>query len=123
MIFFRPTVHPSPLFDNKPSIPFPGSDRSVIMRTQMHLANEFGARPIQCNAYLVCNSKLILWGMLLVGYFLQILTQYGFGRKLLLTVRPKIYELALSVICFISLTWITRNEILVSSSVHVGYDR
>lgn len=79
-------MHPCPHFDDQRSIPFPGSDRSVAVRTQILLANEYNQRPIQCNAYLVCGSLLTLWGLWVVGYFMQLLTKYKFGQTLLLKV-------------------------------------
>lgn len=80
----RSTVHRSEIFDNKDSIPFPGADRSVVVRTQMFLLKELNMRPVQFNPYLICDSKIILLALMVVGYFLQTLTKYEFGRKLLL---------------------------------------
>lgn len=66
---------------------FPGADRSVVVRTQMFLAEHFNLRPVQYNAYMICDSFLILWAMMIIGYFLETFTKYSFGRRLLLKVR------------------------------------
>lgn len=84
LIPHRPTIHRSELCDNKYSIAFPGADRSVVVRTQMFLAEQCNLRPVQFNAFMICDSYLILLAMLIVGYFLQTLTKYSLGRTLLL---------------------------------------
>lgn len=80
----RSVIHRCELFNNHYTLPFPGSDRSVVFRTQMFLRNNYKQRPVQYNPYFVCPSVTALTALVLVGLFLQVFTKFGFGRRLLL---------------------------------------
>lgn len=63
---------------------FPGSDRSVMMRTQHYLYEEKKQRPVQVQTYFLVAS---LWQLILLGVFGMIfllLAKFEFGRNLLL---------------------------------------
>lgn len=48
---FRSAIHRSPLVNNAYCLPFPGSDRSVVMRSQRVLYELDKKRPVQMKAY------------------------------------------------------------------------
>lgn len=85
-LFIRPNIHRTDLFDDKQCIAFPGSDRSVVNRSQALLAEFYNQRPVQFNPFLVCDDLVVLFAVKTSVYFLQSLTKYAVGRKLLLKV-------------------------------------
>ncbi|KAJ8918083.1 hypothetical protein NQ315_011540 [Exocentrus adspersus] len=73
-------------------VPFPGSDRSVVKRTQQHFYEVDQKRPVQIGTYFVVKSfwALILLGIL--GGVFSLFAKFSFGRKLLLNY-PEIFSL------------------------------
>jgi hypothetical protein len=67
-------------------VPFPGSDRSVMLRSQRYFFEHEKVRPAQIQSYIVFKSFL---SMLVVGIFavvFVVLAKFRFGRRLLLKV-------------------------------------
>lgn len=64
-------------------LPFPGSDRSVMMRTQRARYHTDNKRPVQISSHVQISSLfwVALWTIL--GYIFGILAKYKFGRTLL----------------------------------------
>lgn len=88
----RSFIHKQPLVGNKWCIPFMGSDRSVVMRSQRHFYEEDKKRPIQMQAYVSFDTFLTLSATLMVGFIFGVLAKFEFGRKLLLN-HPKLFTL------------------------------
>ncbi|XP_063242400.1 saccharopine dehydrogenase-like oxidoreductase [Bacillus rossius redtenbacheri] len=65
-------------------LPFPGSDRSVVMRSQRHFFEQDKQRPVQAQAYVAFHSLLAVVGVVLVGGVIGVLSRSNLGRKLLL---------------------------------------
>ncbi|CAD6994963.1 unnamed protein product [Ceratitis capitata] len=94
---FNPVLKPRPLIFrseivNSVCLPFPGTDRSVVMRSQRFLYESEHKRPIQMHAYVAFKSWIAAILVALVGVSLGILTKFSFGRKLLLKY-PKVFSL------------------------------
>ncbi|XP_015783700.1 saccharopine dehydrogenase-like oxidoreductase [Tetranychus urticae] len=68
--------------DGKLYIPFLGSDRSVVKRSQLHSYNFFKERPVQMEAYTYMPLKAVFQALISVALFM-ILVPFKFGRKLL----------------------------------------
>lgn len=65
-------------------VPFPGSDRSVVSRSQMYRFSQLGEIPTQFEAYFCIPDLFTLFKLFLTNYNLQILTKSDFGNKILL---------------------------------------
>lgn len=87
----RPVIHKSEIIGNRWCIPFPGSDRSVVMRSQRHFFDQDKKRPVQMRAYVAFNSLLHIAGIMFVAAVFAIMTRFSFGRKLLLA-HPKFFS-------------------------------
>ncbi|KFB46018.1 AGAP002652-PA-like protein [Anopheles sinensis] len=87
----RPVLHKSSIVDGWWSVPFPGSDRSVVMRSQRHFYDVEKKRPIQMKAYIAFESLLHVLGVALVAIIFSILSRFKFGRQLLLKF-PKLFS-------------------------------
>ncbi|XP_055325410.1 saccharopine dehydrogenase-like oxidoreductase [Sitodiplosis mosellana] len=87
----RPAVHKSDLV-NAWCLPFLGSDRSVVLRSQRFLYEHEQKRPIQMQAYVQFKSLLTVLMVSFMGIIFGILAKYSFGRKLLLKY-PKLFSL------------------------------
>ncbi|XP_037913303.1 saccharopine dehydrogenase-like oxidoreductase [Hermetia illucens] len=81
----RSAIHRSPLVNNAYCLPFPGSDRSVVMRSQRVLYELDKKRPVQMKAYVAFRSIVEVIGVMLVGLVFGILSRFSFGRHLLLS--------------------------------------
>jgi short subunit dehydrogenase-like uncharacterized protein len=79
----RSIVHKSSYVNDQFCLPFPGSDRSVVMRSQRYFFDAEKKRPIQMKAYVAFDSILALIGVIFVGMVFGILARFAFGRKLL----------------------------------------
>lgn len=64
-------------------IPFIGSDRSVVLRTQMYNYQFRNERPIQIQAYMKTYSLLYALATLLMGAIFMLMTKFAMGRYLL----------------------------------------
>ncbi|XP_044760757.1 saccharopine dehydrogenase-like oxidoreductase [Coccinella septempunctata] len=63
---------------------FPGSDRSVMLRTQRYLYEEKKQRPVQVQTYFLVASIWQLMILTVFGLVFSILSKFQFGRNLLL---------------------------------------
>ncbi|XP_071963086.1 saccharopine dehydrogenase-like oxidoreductase [Antedon mediterranea] len=68
---------------SKWAIPFPGSDVSVVRRTQRFMHEKESMRPIQYGAYVTVTSLFSLFMLIFGGLIFSILARYKFGRNLL----------------------------------------
>lgn len=66
-------------------IPFVGSDRSIVQRTQRFMFDEMNERPIQFQAYAKVGSVFNLIGMAIFGVVFSMFAKFSFGRYLLET--------------------------------------
>lgn len=73
-------------------LPFLGSDRPVVLRTQRFLYEHEKKRPIQMQAYIQFESLLVVLLVSLFGIIFGLLTKFSFGRYLLLKY-PKFFTL------------------------------
>lgn len=87
----RPVIHKSEVIGNRWCIPFPGSDRSVVMRSQRHFFDQDKKRPVQMRAYVAFNSILHIFGIIFVAAIFALMARFSFGRKLLLA-HPKLFS-------------------------------
>ncbi|KAH9501991.1 saccharopine dehydrogenase-like oxidoreductase [Dermatophagoides farinae] len=65
-------------------IPFPGSDRSVVIRSQMQRYSERGELPAQCEVYFSLNNPIDILKLVAMNYNLQLLSRFEKGEQLLL---------------------------------------
>ncbi|XP_077286264.1 saccharopine dehydrogenase-like oxidoreductase [Arctopsyche grandis] len=79
----RSIIHKSNIV-NKWCLPFPGSDRSVVYRSQRYLHETEEKRPAQMSAYVAFPSLFSLLMVLFVFAIIGVMAQFKFGRKLLL---------------------------------------
>ncbi|KAF2885494.1 hypothetical protein ILUMI_20644 [Ignelater luminosus] len=79
----RASVHKSDVI-NTWCVPFLGSDRSVISRTQRYLYERNKTRPVQIQTYMGFDSLIHLFLMVVLVRILSFLVKYEFGRNLLL---------------------------------------
>jgi len=64
-------------------LPFPGSDRSVVMRSQRHFFDTEKKRPIQMTAYVQCSSLFGAILMVMAAAVFGLMASFGLGRRLL----------------------------------------
>ncbi|XP_044257895.1 saccharopine dehydrogenase-like oxidoreductase [Tribolium madens] len=65
-------------------LPFLGSDKSVIRRTQRLFYEKDSKRPVQVETYFILKSFMSVIGMMILGLIFSILAKFEFGRNLLL---------------------------------------
>ncbi|KAK7792581.1 hypothetical protein R5R35_008674 [Gryllus longicercus] len=65
-------------------VPFPGSDRSVILRSQRHFFDKNNQRPAQVQSYVAFRSLFAVAVVALVGAVFAVLARFRCGRSLLL---------------------------------------
>lgn len=70
--------------NNRWCLPFPGSDRSVVMRSQRYFYENDKKRPIQMKAYATFASFFEVFGVILVAAVFGFMTRFKLGRQLLL---------------------------------------
>lgn len=85
----RGMVHRSEVNKNKWTIPFLGSDKSVITRTQRFFFDFYKQRPVQVATFYVAPSFFAIIAMALFGLVFKLLTSFEWGRSLLLKVSFK----------------------------------
>ncbi|XP_046401320.1 saccharopine dehydrogenase-like oxidoreductase [Ischnura elegans] len=93
---FKPTLKPrKPLHKsdvvNAWCLPFPGSDRSVVYRSQRYFYESEKKRPIQMRPYVQCGSLFSALMTVLVAGIFFVMTKFKLGRSLLLQ-HPKIFS-------------------------------
>eukprot|EP00099_Drosophila_melanogaster_P022121 NP_649517.1 uncharacterized protein Dmel_CG2604, isoform A [Drosophila melanogaster] len=86
---FYPFLKPRPLVFrstevDKVCLPFPGSDRSVVMRSQRFLYDQDKKRPVQMQAYVGFSSWLVAGGVIFFATIFGLLSKFKLGRTLLL---------------------------------------
>ncbi|XP_054725446.1 saccharopine dehydrogenase-like oxidoreductase [Anastrepha obliqua] len=87
----RPLIFRSEIVNNI-CLPFPGSDRSVVMRSQRFLYEHDHKRPVQMHAYVTFKSWITAVLVALLAVSFGLLTKFSFGRQLLLKY-PKFFSL------------------------------
>jgi len=86
----RSVIHRSDVVDAV-CLPFPGSDKSVVLRSQRFLFETEKKRPIQVQTYVGFRSMLAALIVAFVAIVFGIMTKFAFGRQLLLKY-PKIFS-------------------------------
>lgn len=84
-IISRFVIHKSRVVDGW-AVPFLGSDRSVVLRSQRYFYNHDKKRPIRMQTYLNIRSFFDLIVVILCGCLFGALLNFKFGRRLLLKV-------------------------------------
>lgn len=69
---------------HKVCLPFPGSDRSVVMRSQRFLFEHDKKRPVQMHAYIGFPSWIAAAAVALFATIFGLMAKFQFGRNLLL---------------------------------------
>jgi short subunit dehydrogenase-like uncharacterized protein len=88
----RGVLHKGEVVRSRWSLPFPGSDRSVVMRSQRFFFDHDKQRPVQMRAYVAFESLLQAIGVAFIAVVFGILAKFSCGRKLLLN-HPKLFTL------------------------------
>ncbi|XP_015512651.1 saccharopine dehydrogenase-like oxidoreductase [Neodiprion lecontei] len=73
------------------SMIFPGSDRSVALRTQRFLYEKYNQRPAQIQTYMTFKSFFTLLATAVIGAVFSLMTKFECGRTLLLKY-PKLFS-------------------------------
>lgn len=87
----RGVVHKSEIMNNKWTLPFLGSDKSVIYRSQRYLYENDKKRPAQVATYFVAPNFMFIIGGMFFAFCLALLTRFQFGINLLLKY-PKLFS-------------------------------
>lgn len=80
----RPLLHRSKFVNNRWCLPFPGSDRSVVMRSQRFFYDNDKKRPVQMKAYVSFTTLFEVLAVIVIGAVFGIMTRFKLGRQLLL---------------------------------------
>lgn len=67
------------------NLEFPGSDRSVVKRTQHYNYEHFKENPVQIQTYFTVPSCLVMFFTILLAGFFALFTKFSFTRNLLET--------------------------------------
>ncbi|XP_011312524.1 saccharopine dehydrogenase-like oxidoreductase [Fopius arisanus] len=86
----RGAVHSSNISEGY-SVVFPGSDRSVVYRTQRYLYENDKIRPVQIQTYMTFKSLLTIMAITCLGTVFSLMTKCKCGRTLLLKY-PKFFS-------------------------------
>lgn len=73
-------------------LPFPGSDRSVVMRSQRFLYEKDQKRPVQMHAYVAFKSRMAAFCVAVFAIVFGLFAKFSFGRQLLLKY-PKLFSM------------------------------
>lgn len=84
--FCRSVIHKSPVLEGW-AVPFMGSDRSVVLRSQRYLYEKEKKRPLQVQTYVTFSSLFYVVIAAFFGAIFGVLAKFQFGRNLLLKVR------------------------------------
>ncbi|KAJ8678991.1 hypothetical protein QAD02_014778, partial [Eretmocerus hayati] len=87
----RGLLHRSPITPTGWATIFPGSDRSVCLRSQRFFYDKYKERPAQVQTYVIFKSLLHVVLVSVVGGVFSLLTKSGVGRSLLLKY-PKFFS-------------------------------
>lgn len=92
---FTPKLKRRTLFKNEHidgwCVPFPGSDRSVVLRSQRYFFEQEKLRPAQVQTYMIIKSILTLFAVGVLGLIFVLLSKFQFGRNLLLKY-PRVFS-------------------------------
>lgn len=80
----RPLLHRAKISNNRWCLPFPGSDRSVVMRSQRYFYDNDKKRPVQMKAYVTFASLCEVFIVILVAAVFGLMSRFKLGRLLLL---------------------------------------
>ncbi|CAO1407401.1 unnamed protein product [Diamesa tonsa] len=81
----RSIIHKSEFVKNSWCLPFHGTDPSVVMRSQRYFATADNKRPIQLKCYMSMGRNILIsFGAIFYLAYLLLISQFKFGRKLLL---------------------------------------
>uniref|UniRef100_H3BC87 Saccharopine dehydrogenase-like oxidoreductase n=1 Tax=Latimeria chalumnae TaxID=7897 RepID=H3BC87_LATCH len=69
---------------NQYSIPFMGSDASVVKRTQRYLYEELQEKPVQYGAFAAVGGLGSVIKLMMAGFFFWLLVKFSLGRSLLI---------------------------------------
>jgi len=72
-------------------VPFPGSDRSVMLRSQRYFFEHEKVRPAQIQSYAIFKSLFAVMVVGIFGLVFLLLSKFSFGRKLLLKY-PRVFS-------------------------------
>jgi len=72
-------------------VPFPGSDRSVMLRSQRYFFEHEKVRPAQIQSYMIIKSLFAVIAVGIFGLVFLLLSKFRFGRKLLLKY-PRVFS-------------------------------
>ena len=78
----RSAVHNNPLVKSW-CLPFPGSDRSVMMRTQRGRYHDENKRPAQISCFVQFSSLFVTMLAIFIGAIFGIMAKFSLGRTLL----------------------------------------
>lgn len=81
---FSQVIHKSEIVKDAWCVPFPGSDRSVVNRSQRFLFESDKKRPVQMKAYVAFRSLIAVFGVAFVGAIFALFARFSYGRQLLL---------------------------------------
>ena len=76
-------IHQNPLIGNKWCLPFLGSDKPVVMRSQRHFYFHDKKRPTQFNVYFTVGSLLSTVLFAMFASVIGLMAQFSCGRNLL----------------------------------------
>jgi short subunit dehydrogenase-like uncharacterized protein len=88
----RSIIHRGEVVRNRWCLPFAGSDRSVVMRSQRYFFEKDNQRPIQMRAYIAFGSLMQVIVVAFLGSVFGLFTKTSFTRRLLLN-HPKFFTL------------------------------
>lgn len=91
-VYFRSSVHTNREISNQYFLPFPGSDRSIVQRTQRLFYENEKKRPIQMNAYFGIGGLYAVIVIAILGGIFRFLARYKWGRRVLLK-HPEAFSL------------------------------
>lgn len=91
----RPAIHKSELAGNRWCLPFLGSDRSVVSRSQRYFFDKDKKRPVQMRAYIAFGSIFYVLAVIVVASIFGIMAKFSLGRRLLLSY-PKFFSFGLT---------------------------
>lgn len=80
----RPIWHTSQVGNKGWCLPFPGSDRSVVMRSQRYFYDHDKKRPIQMKAYVNFERFVEMVAVIFFGALFATMARFNLGRQLLL---------------------------------------
>ena len=85
----RKNFHAQPKDASRAALPFPGSDRSIVKRSQQRIAQNSSSNPIEFFIYFtIANSFMNKVRSAIFGGIFNTLVKFGWGRNLIIKYRP-----------------------------------